>query len=178
MSIGFCVTDTPRSLVIAIGTSHSGSMVWRSTSAMPPRLNEGPMVIGDCIMDNSTVVILGTEHVLLLERKRVDLDDRRSGVWPVLRQRSPEIATIIINPTSVILDISRLGQSGIGNESALTVVDERVRETCAGSTVGAIDRLRVFRGRDSPLSGRNEVAVVADTGHTFWFASIAFELGL
>lgn len=26
MSIGFCVTDTPRSLVIAIGTSHSGEI--------------------------------------------------------------------------------------------------------------------------------------------------------
>lgn len=78
----------------------------------------------------------------------------------------------------MILDVPALGQSGIGDQSALTVVDERVRETCAGSTVGTVYRLRKFGGRDSPLSGGKKVSIIADTDHTFWFASVAFKLGL
>lgn len=90
-------------------------------------------------MNNAAEVVLVVDDGLVLESGRVDRDDGRGRVGPVLRQRGPEDCAVVVDPADVILDVAWRRQCRVGDALAFAVVDQYVGVSSAGRAVGAVD---------------------------------------
>lgn len=104
---------------------------------VPQRRVAGPPVerhqaLGFLVVHNAAQVVLVVDDVLVFEGDRVDGDDGRGRVGPILRECCPDDFAVVVNSADVILDVSRRSQCRIGDPLALAVVDQDVSITGSG----------------------------------------------
>lgn len=137
---------------------------------------QGYQIVGDGVVQDVAAVIGRAEQADLLQCQRVDARDRGRGVGPVLRDRDPDVSAVVVDAAAVILDVSGLGESSIGDALPFLVVYQHVREAGTRRPVGAIDRLVEGHRGHRPLAGGDEESIIADANHALGLSGVAFQL--
>lgn len=129
------------------------------------------------VVDRAALVVGNVRERLRLEGGRVDADERRRRVGPVLRQRGPDVGAVVVDAAVVVLGVARARERRVGDAPAGPGEDDHVAEAGAGGAVGAVDHgaVVVLLRRLRVLAGGDEVAVVADAHEALGLEGVALE---
>ncbi len=135
---------------------------------------------GECVrglktyMDNTSKMIIVPHHCLRPQRLGVRLVHVRRAIWPILRDRAPEVLAIVVESTVMVLNIASLAYRGIRDPSPIATEDNQMGEARTSRPVRAIDGRIVRDSGFRILIGTDDIAVSAESDDTLWLPSVAF----